>query len=79
MNVTNLCLQPHFAASLLVGARLKTELARLQVGLHLVQVEQLKAALVGAGQGNQAHQAVQGDVWGVHHCLLEFRLRLTSS
>ena len=74
--VTNLCLQSHFAASLLVGARLKTELARLQVALHLVQVEQLKAALVGARQGHQAHQTVEGDVWRVHHSLLQFKLRL---
>ena len=79
VSVTNLCLQSHFAAPLLVGARLKTELARLQVALHLVQVEQLMAALVGARQGHQAHQVVESDVWGVHHSLLQFKLRLTSS
>ena len=73
MSVTNLCLQSHFATPLTVGTRLKSELARLQVALHLVQVEQLNAALVGAGQGQQAHQVVQGNVGRVHHRLLEFK------
>ena len=70
---TNLCLQSHFATPLPVGTRLESELARLQVALHLVQVEQLHAALVGAGQGHQAHQVVQGNVGRVHHRLLEFK------
>ena len=69
---TNLCRKFCFATSLSVRARLKTELARFQMALHLVEVEQLGAALVVAGQGKEAHQSVQGKVWGVHHGLLGF-------
>ena len=69
---TNLCRKFCFATSLSVRARLKTELARFQMALHLVEVEQLVAALVVAGQGEEAHQSVQGKVWGVHHGLLGF-------
>ena len=43
------------------------------MGLHLVEVDELGAALVGAGQGQQAHQVVQGNVGRVHHRLLEFK------
>ena len=69
---TNLCRKFCFATSLSVRARLKTELAGFQMALHLVEVEQLVAALVVAGQGKEAHQSVQGNVWGVHHGLLGF-------